>query len=103
MPGVLHDAGEISISFGYGSRRDTDSAYGFVHDFCSYVLDQGLLKRRMFWKNPLHKDFYPLDLNVSRSDPETWVFDTDESNSGDPMRSIRTTRKHIGTMFDLDQ
>lgn len=99
---TLDDAGTISMSFGYGSRRDTESATGLIHDYCSFVLDQKMTNRRLFWNSPLD-GVYPLDFEKSGKDYTEWVFDEGKSNSADKMRSIRATQDDIEGIFDKNE
>ena len=102
-PGTLHDAGTISMSFGYGSRRDTESATGFIHDYCSFVFDQKMTSRRLFWNSPLDGRVYPLDFEKSGKDHTEWVFDESKFNSADKMRSIRATNGDIDSIFNENE
>lgn len=98
---LLKDAGTISLSFGYGSRRDTDYGQGFIHDYCSFSFDQKMTGRRLFWGSPLHRDFYALDFE--KSTEENWVFDKRGSkNSGDPGRCYRGTLNDLLEAFEDD-
>lgn len=49
---TLEDAGEIKMSFGYGSQRDMDIGKGYIHDLCSAKLDQRIFKQRLDWEDP---------------------------------------------------
>lgn len=51
MQKMLYYAGEIEMSFGYGSRRDTSYGKGYIHDICSAKLDQVIFKCRLNWGN----------------------------------------------------
>lgn len=52
-PWTLNRAGEIVMHFGYGSRRDLEYGKGYIHDHCSAILDQKLLKIRFDWADAL--------------------------------------------------
>lgn len=46
---TLDGAGEIKMSFGYGSTRDLDSGKGYIHDNCSFELDRKIFKKSLDW------------------------------------------------------
>lgn len=46
---TLDGAGEIKMSFGYGSTRDLDSGKGYIHDNCSFELDRKIFKNCLNW------------------------------------------------------
>jgi len=50
-PDIYVDAGEIEMSFGYGSGRDTSYGKGYIHDLCSAKLDQQVFKKRLKWNH----------------------------------------------------
>ena len=48
---TLDGAGDIEMSFGYGSGRDMDSGKGYIHDHCSTILDQRAFTVRLNWND----------------------------------------------------
>ena len=103
-PHFLRNAGEIRMSFGYGSCRDLDSAYGFVHDYCSFILDQIMTKRRLFWHDCLGGPVHPLDFEKSGVKSSEWVFDKGKSDSTDPQRRFRATMDDLqGLLGDSEE
>ena len=89
---TLDHAGTITMSFGYGSRRDMDQGSGFIHDYCSFKVDQEMFDRRLFWIGAKQHGF-PMDFEKSGVEAETWVFDEDETNSTDKGRYWRMSPK----------
>lgn len=63
MQKMLYYAGEIEMSFGYGSRRDTSYGKGYIHDLCSAKLDQVMFKHRLNWGS--YDFFYSDDYNYN--------------------------------------
>jgi hypothetical protein len=45
---LLIRAGEITMSFGYGSRKDTERGIGHIHDDCSDILEKNF-KNKLKW------------------------------------------------------
>lgn len=72
---LLHNAGEIEMHFGYGSRRDTDYGEGYIHDICSAKLDQELFKKRLNWGGTFGQDEdHIVDIPSSEENGEiVWV------------------------------
>lgn len=62
---TLDNAGTISISFGYGSRRDTDCGQGYIHDLCSAKLER-LFSKRLLWTSPLSDALLDLETTIKQ-------------------------------------
>lgn len=69
-PKIYKDAGEIEISFGYGSGRDMDWGKGLIHDLCSAKLDQEIFKQRLNWGGPCSDGDSTIDIKKSEETGE---------------------------------
>lgn len=74
IEGLVEDSGIIQISFGYGSRRDTDYGKGYIHDICSAKLEKSF-KQRLSWESPISNAILNLDQTIEK---EEVVYDSTE-------------------------
>jgi hypothetical protein len=78
-------SGEIEMSFGYGSHRDTSVGRGHIHDLCSAKLDQVVFKARLTWNDEQSE----IDIKKSERSKNTLIYKPRETGKDDHAPRLR--------------